>query len=112
MKFNYSSGSWARMIKVADDRTAAVHALMGSVGGSLENIWWDVGSCSGWVIASLPDAVSAAAVIAATARTGAFTNVEVRELLTEDQLHDAITLAKAASHAYNPPGKMAAEVTL
>jgi len=112
MKFHYTSGSWARMMKVADDRTVAVRALMEAVGGRLVHIWWDVGTCSGYTVAELPDAVSAAAVLAATAKTGAFTDCEAHELLTEDQLHDAILLAKAASDVYSPPGKMAAEVAL
>jgi hypothetical protein len=31
MTFNYSSGTWARMLKVADDRVAAVTALLESL---------------------------------------------------------------------------------
>jgi len=104
IKFSYTTGSWARMLKITDDRTAAVRTLLESVGGSLELMWWDVSSGAAYVIADLPDAVSAAAVITATSKTGAFTSVEAHEMLTQDQLRDALALAKVACQAFDPPG--------
>lgn len=112
IKFKYSSASWARMIKVADDRTRAQRVLVESLGGSLERIDWDVENCAAYAVAELPDSVTAAAVLTVTARTGAFIGVEAHELLTEEQLHDALMLARDAALVYEPPGSAAVEPDL
>ena len=109
IKFTYSNGSWARMVKVADDRTTAVRTLVECLEGSLEAMYWDIQDCASYVLADLPDAVSAAAVTTATAKTGAFIGVEVHELLTKDQMHAALTLAKFAADVYEAPGSSAIE---
>jgi uncharacterized protein with GYD domain len=109
IKFCYSSGSLARMVKVIDDRTTAVRILVESLGGSLDAMYWDVQKSSSYAIAELPDAVSAVAAISAAAKTGAFLSVEADELLTEDQIHDALVLAKDASSVYYAPGRSAIE---
>jgi len=107
IKFRYSSGSWARVLKVADDQAAAVRALVEALGGSLEGIWWEVETGTANAVTNLPDAVSAAAVVTLTTRTGAFAGVEAHELLSQEQLHDAIMLAKSVSEVYDPPGNSA-----
>jgi uncharacterized protein with GYD domain len=68
MIFTYSSASWARMLKVPEDRASAVAALMEHFRGSLESIYWEVETASSYVVADLPDSVSATAVIAAAKR--------------------------------------------
>ena len=45
--FTYSSGSWARMINSPGDRTTAVHQTTESLGGSLESIYWELGTHDG-----------------------------------------------------------------
>jgi uncharacterized protein with GYD domain len=112
IKFTYSNASWARMISVADDRTSAARVLFESLGGSLERIDWDVENCAAYTVAELPDSVTAAAVLTATARTGAFIGVEAHELLTQEQLHDALMLARDAARVYEPPGSAAVEPRL
>lgn len=107
--FKYSSASWARMLAVSDDRASAVSALLGSLGGRLECIYWDVENASGYVICDLPDSLSAAAALTATTRTGAFKDVEVSELLTQDQLRSVVALAKTTESVYQPPGMAAVE---
>jgi uncharacterized protein with GYD domain len=103
----YSSGAWARMLKVADDRTKAARILYESLGGSLESMYWDVEHGLAVAVVELPDSVSAAAVITALSRTGSFTAVEVHELLTQEQLHDALMLARSVRDVYSPPGSAA-----
>ncbi len=103
----YSGGSWARMIKVADDRVGAARSLVESLGGCLESMYWDVENCTAFAVADLPDSVSAAAVITAMATTGSFTAVEVHELLTQGQLHDVLMLARDVSQVYDAPGNAA-----
>lgn len=109
VRFVYSSASWARMLKVPEDRAAAVAALLEHLGGSLESIYWEVETASAFVVADLPDSVSATAVIAASTKTGAFREVHVHEVLTQDQLRDMVALARSSDEVYRPPGQAAVE---
>jgi uncharacterized protein with GYD domain len=109
MTFNYSSGSWARMLKVADDRAAAVSALLDHMDGRLDAIYWGVESAQAYVICDLPDSVSATAAVTAANETGAFKDVQVHEVLTQEQLRDVVALAQSAHGVYQPPGKAATE---
>jgi uncharacterized protein with GYD domain len=93
------------MIKEPEDRASAEAALMEHLGGSLECIYWEVESASAYVIADLPDSVSAAAVLTAATKTGAFKDVRVHEVLTQSQLRDMVALAQSADNVYRPPGK-------
>jgi uncharacterized protein with GYD domain len=109
IRVSFSTGSWARMLKSADYRTAEVGSLMESLGGSLDHLYWDVDSCDSYAIALLPDSVTAAAVNVAVSGTGAYKSVETHELLGEEQLRSALALAKDASGAYRLPGQSAVE---
>jgi uncharacterized protein with GYD domain len=107
--FTYTSASWARMLKVPDDRVSAESALMEHLHGSLEAIYWEVETASAYVIGNLPDSVSAAAVITAATKTGAFKEIHVHEVLTQDQLRDMVALAQSTDQVYRPPGQAAIE---
>jgi uncharacterized protein with GYD domain len=109
VKLVYSSASWARMVKVPEDRASAEADLFEYLGGSLESIYWEVETTSAHIIADLPDSVSAAAVITAATKTGAFKDVQVHEVLTRDQLWETIALAKSSENVYRPPGHAATE---
>jgi uncharacterized protein with GYD domain len=106
---HYSSGSWARMVKCPGDRIASVRSLMESLGGSLDQIYWTACEGAAYVIAELPDAVAARTAVNTGLKTGAFTNVKVEELLSQDQLSDTLTLARSAQQFYEAPGKAAVE---
>jgi uncharacterized protein with GYD domain len=103
--FSYSGATWGRMINSPGDRTAAVRRLADSVGGSIESVYWMFGTHDGIVIADIPDSVSAAAVSVAVASTGAFAHVQTHELLTQEQLGQALQKAGDAKRAYQPPGQ-------
>jgi uncharacterized protein with GYD domain len=103
--FSYSSDSWARMISAPGDRTAAVRQVLGSLGGSLECIYWMFGSHDGIAIADLPDSVSAAAASIAVSSTGAIVNNQTHELLTQEQLGEALQRAGSTAQAFQPPGQ-------
>lgn len=107
--FVYSSASWARMLKVPEDRAAAVAALLEHLGGSLESIYWEVETASAFVTADLPDSVTAAAVITTASKTGAFKEVHVHEVLTQDQFREMVALAQSSDDVYRPPGQAAIE---
>jgi uncharacterized protein with GYD domain len=106
---SYSSGSWARMIQTADDRTDTVRSLMESIGGSLEQLYWDVDCSAAYAIADLPDSSAASAVTTAIAQTGAFKAVQVHELLTQSALSRVLTMARDVSRVYRVPGRAAVE---
>jgi uncharacterized protein with GYD domain len=107
--FNYSSASWARMLAAADDRASAVATLLEHLGGKLDSIYWEVEDAAAHVICDLPDSVSAAAALTAATRTGGFRDVQVRQLLTQDQLRTVVALAKGTEGLYYPPGAPPAE---
>jgi uncharacterized protein with GYD domain len=106
---HYSSGSWARMVRSPDDRVAAARSLMESLGGSVDQMYWTVDDGAAHTIAELPDLVSARTVVNTAVKTGAFTSVKVQELLTQDQLSDALTLTRSAEQFYEAPGQAAVE---
>jgi uncharacterized protein with GYD domain len=104
--FTYSSGSWARMINSLDgDQTAVVRRTLESVGGSLECLYWQVGSHDGYSIFEAPDSVTAEAIEQAMTKTGAFKSMETHELLTQKQLVETLRLARDASQVYEVPGQ-------
>ena len=86
--FNYSSGSWARMINsLGGDQTTVVQRTLESLGGSLECMYWQVGSHDGYAIFEVPDSVTAEAVEQAMTKTGAFKSMETHELLNREAAH-------------------------
>jgi uncharacterized protein with GYD domain len=100
----YSPGSWARMMRIADDRAKAVRQLMESLGGSLESTYWEVSARAVFAIADLPDSSAAAAVAAVLSQSGAFKQVEANEVLTQDQFTGVLELADNVSEVYRVPG--------
>ena len=107
VRCTYSPGSWARMIRVADDRVEAANALMQSLGGSLESAYWEVSARAVYAFVDLPDSSAAAAVAAVLTHTGAFKNVEVHEVLTQAQFTGVLELADDVSQVYRVPGQAA-----
>jgi uncharacterized protein with GYD domain len=107
----YSSASWARLVRSSDDRVAAVRSMLEALGGSLDHVYWGAHSSAAHVIADLPDAISAKAVLTTVMETGAFTNVEATELLGQEELRDSLVLARSAQEFFDAPGKAAVEVS-
>ena len=106
--FTYTSEAWARVIQNPGDRTATVRRLAESLGGSVECLYWMLGGYDGLVILDLPDSISGAALSITVGSTGAFKNLQTHELLTQEQLGQALSLSKDAVHAYQPPGQQEA----
>ena len=103
--FSSASDAWARMINSPGDRTAAVRQLADSVGGSVESVYWMLGTHDGILIADVPGSVSTAALSIAVTSTGAVKNVQAHELLTQEQLSQTLQLARDAAQVYRPPGQ-------
>ena len=106
--FTYTSEAWARVIQNPGDRTATVRRLAESLGGSVECLYWMLGGYDGLVILDLPDSISGAALSITVGSTGAFKNLQTHELLTQEQLGQALSLSKDAVQAYQPPGQQEA----
>ncbi len=102
----YSPGSWARLMRVSDDRVGAASRLMNYLGGRLDSAYWEVSGRAVYAIADMPDSATAAAATAVLTHTGAFKSVESNELLTQEQLNGVLELADDATDAYNVPGHL------
>ena len=103
--FTYTSTTWAQMIDNPGDRTAAVRSVIESLNGSLECLYWMLGTHDGIGIAQLPDSAHAAALSAMITSTGAFKTVQTHELLTQEQLGHTLQLASSAGDAFQRPGQ-------
>jgi uncharacterized protein with GYD domain len=95
------------MMRITDDRAQAGKELMESVGGSLEAAYWMVNGRSAFSIADLPDAHAATAIAAVLTHTGAFQNVEVNEILTQEEIAGVLELADSISQVFRAPGQAA-----
>jgi len=81
-------------------RRAAVDKLLGSVGGKVEAFYYAFGSTDVFIIADLPDNISAAALSLTVNATGAASS-RVTVLLTPEEV-DAAT---KKSPSYRAPGR-------
>jgi uncharacterized protein with GYD domain len=106
---HYSSGSWARMVKSPDDRSAALRSLMESLGGSFDQVYWTANDGAAHIIAELPDVLAARTAANTFVKTGAFASVQAQELLSQDQLSDTLALTRSAQEFYDAPGQAAVE---
>ena len=101
--FSYTSTAAKAMIERPTDRTAAVKALVESIGGKLESFYWMSGDHDGFIIASYPDTTTAAALSVAVASTGAVQGLQTFELFDHDAQARIVKAAKAAAKAYKAP---------
>jgi uncharacterized protein with GYD domain len=102
---SYSPGSWARLLRISDDRTEAASSLAESLGGSVDSVHWSVSSRAVYVLADLPDSQTAAAAIAVLTHTGAFHHVEADELLSQGQFDEMLKVAGNVKEFYDVPGR-------
>ena len=106
--FTYTSDSWERLIKSPEfDRCAAMRQLADSLGGTLESIYWMSGPYDGFNIIEVPDSVSAAALSVTLTSSGAFKHVETHELLSEQQMGQALEKGRDSSQVFRAPGRQA-----
>jgi hypothetical protein len=94
------------MLEVADDRISVVSAVLEYLGGKMESMHWDVEESVAHVVCDLPNSYAAAAAVTAATKTGGFKSVDVRLLLSQDELREVVTLAKSAVGMFHAPGAM------
>ncbi len=101
-KANYTKDGLAGLLREGGSgRAKAIATLADSVGGTLESIHWAFGDTDVYLIVDLPDAVTAGALSAKVAMSGAV-NITTTPLVTADEM-DAIA-AKSQNVEYRPPG--------
>lgn len=81
-------------------RRAAVEKLLGSVGGKLESFYYAFGGTDLFIVADLPDNVSAAALSLTVNASGAATS-RITVLLTAED----VDAASKKSPSYRAPGR-------
>lgn len=81
-------------------RREAVSKAVASVGGKLESFYFAFGGVDAFVVADLPDDVTAAAMAMAVGASGTSSTTTVKLLTPED-----MDKAAKMSIAYKPPGK-------
>jgi uncharacterized protein with GYD domain len=101
--FSYTGEAAKAMIDRPSDRSAAAKALVESLGGTQEAFYWMQGKHDGFVIATLPDGVAAAALSAAVGASGAVAGLETHQIFDHDEQAAIVRQAKMASSAYKPP---------
>ncbi len=101
--FTYTGAAAKAMIDQPSDRNAAAKTLVESLGGKLEAFYWMSGRYDGFLIAQLPDSMTAAALSAAASSSGAFTEFETHEIFDRDAQAQIVKSAKTATTAYKPP---------
>lgn len=101
-RFSYTPETWARLIAKPEDRRAAAHQYIGSVGGKLHGFWYAFGDHDAYSLWEAPDNVSMAAVAVAISAGGALSSLQTTALLTVEETLAA--LDKARSVKYKPPG--------
>lgn len=98
---NYVGGSAKGLLKDGgSSRRAAIKRLVSSIGGKVEAFYYAFGETDVFVIADLPDNVTAAALSLNINATGAVA-VKVTVLLTSEEIDEA---AKKTI-SYRPPGQ-------
>lgn len=101
--FSYTGASVKAMIERPSDRSAAAKTLVESLGGKLEAFYWMHGKHDGFLIATLPDGASVAALAAAVGSTGAVGGLETHEIFDRDTQAQIVKSAKTAMADYKPP---------
>jgi len=103
--FRYTHESYKGLLKEkASARTAAVKKGLESIGGRLESVYWfATGEHTGMLIYDCPDAASQVALVATTQAAGVSNEGQSFELLTSEEVDEALT--KTVS--YRAPGAKA-----
>lgn len=94
-----ASGAQGLLKDGGSKRRAAADAAIRKLGGSIECFYFSFGASDAIVVASFPDAVSAAALSVAIAASGSV-RTSTTELLTVEQMDEACR----KQTGYTPPG--------
>jgi uncharacterized protein with GYD domain len=97
---NYTASGAAGLLKEGGSgRMKAIEALANSVGGSVESVYWALGSDDVFIIADMPDNNAAAALSLTVGASGAVT-VSTAPLFSASEVDDLVKRRVD----YRPPG--------
>jgi uncharacterized protein with GYD domain len=99
----YTSETWAAMVERPVDRRAAIHEMAESIGGRLVELWYAFGEHDAYALIEAPGHVEVASALALVAGSGAFSRVETTQLMTVDEMLDA--LGRAREVRFTAPGR-------
>ena len=102
--FTYTTAAWHEMVERPEDREGATRHAIESNGGKLISFYWMFGNHDGLAIYETSDAVTAATVLAGIRASGRIEQMATSLLLTGDEAHQVLELAKFAATDYAPPG--------
>jgi uncharacterized protein with GYD domain len=102
--FSYTNTAWHEMVQRPEDREAATRAVIEANGGRLIAFYWMFGDHDGLAIYEAPDAIVAGTVLAGIRASGRIARLTTRSLLTGEEAHRVLDMAKFAATAYAPPG--------
>ncbi len=102
VQFSYGKEAVAGMLKKPEDRTAAVGEVIEQLGGRLLDLYYTFGDYDGFVIAELPDNVTALAADIASVAPGHLSKLKTTVLLTPQDMVAA--MQKAGQVGLRPPG--------
>jgi uncharacterized protein with GYD domain len=104
--FSYSHEAMAAMIENPAERETAVRAVLESVGGRLEALYWMFGTHDGIAIVDAPDSLTMAGISAAVSSTGSIQS-ETHELFSSEDVHHILETAARARAHFATPGQSA-----
>ena len=93
--------AWAALVKEPSNRREALRPLIEAMGGRLEAYYFAFGEDDAYVLAELPDNVSAAALAMAVTASGVAKSFSTTVLMTAEEAMEA--MSKAGGVAYQPP---------
>jgi uncharacterized protein with GYD domain len=99
-QISYSSEAWAALVKLPQDRIAAVRKVVEKLGGKVETFWFAFGDYDLVGVIDMPDNVSAAAFSVAVAAGGACKDVKTTPLLSIEE--GLAAMKKAGTSGYKP----------
>jgi uncharacterized protein with GYD domain len=102
VQVSYNRQAVADLVRVPEDRSAVVRAIIENLGGKLEAFYFAFGDYDAVVIAELPDNVTMAAVSMAISAGGAVSDFKTTVLIPMNEAMDA--MRKAGTIGYRPPG--------
>ena len=82
------------------ERVKAISSLLEGIGGTLETMYFAFGEDDVYVIAEVPDNITAAAIAAAVGASGSMSGYQTVVLLTAEDVDAATQMAMS----YRPPG--------
>jgi len=91
------------LLQNPEDRTELVRRIFEAVGGSLERYYVSFAEMTVFLIVDIPDQASLDAIMMAIFAGGGLTSIRATPIVTASEAVD--TFKRAASVAYQPPGK-------